>query len=133
MDHTLQVDVTWLQPLVGLIIPILTGVLVKTKASSQIKSLVTLFLGALSGAITTVIANQGSLQPKEFAVGIMLTWITAWSSYNGFYKGSGITKAVQTKTADFGVGKPIEGELYKPDPRLEEEARLIASTPKGGR
>lgn len=129
MDHSLQVDVTWLQPVVGLVIPLLVGLLVKSKASSQTKSFVNLLLSAIGGALATVIANSGSLQPKEFVSGIVATLVTSWSSYNGFYKGAGVTTAIQNKTSDFGVGTPVTSEVIV-DPALAAEAKLLEQTPK---
>ena len=104
MDNTLQVDLTWLNFIVGALIPVLTGAIVKSKASSQFKAYVNLAIGAVSGALITVITNSGQLQPKEFIASIGTTLVVSWGSYNGFYKKTGITDAVQGATGNFGLG-----------------------------
>lgn len=113
MDKTLQVDLTWLNFMVGALIPLLTGLVVKWKASSQLKSIVNLVLSAVAGALTTVIANQGAMKPKEFVAGIAATLVTSWASYGQLWKPSGIADKVAQVSPDFGIGPSSFEEIVE--------------------
>lgn len=104
MDKTYTVPVTYLQPLVGVFIPILVALVMKSRATSQQKAAANAFLVAAMGSLTTVITNKGALRPSEFVWGILVTGITSWASYNGLWKPSGVTDTVQIKTGNVGLG-----------------------------
>lgn len=130
MDKTLQVDMTWLTLVVGAIIPVLTGAVVKWKASSATKAYTNLALSAIGGALVTVVANKGALQLKEFVATIITTLVVSWGSYEGFYKKTGITDKVQMATADLGIGSvpptPVEPEPPFDMDEVEAVRRIVA-------
>ena len=95
-------DLTLLTLLSGVIVPLLVGVLSKINASSVVKSV--LNLGLTAAASLLAVANQTDFDWKVFVVNWSIAWVVSVATYYGFYKPSGVSGAVQEKTAGFGVG-----------------------------
>lgn len=100
----MEFDVQALAFLTGAVIPILVGLLTKLNASARVKSFANAGLSAVSGALMTVIANSGRLVWSEFVTSVGTTWVISIATYYGLYKPSGVSAAVQEKTADVGIG-----------------------------
>ena len=88
-------------------VPLLTGIITKTSASSGAKAVINLLLSAVLGAVATVVAAKGALVWQEFALSIGVAWVVSVSTHYGFWKPTGVTAAVQANTAGLGVGPPL--------------------------
>lgn len=107
MEASATVDLPTWNLLVGVLIPLLVGVLTKKVSSQGLKSVMNFGLSALTGASGAVIANGGNIPDlKAFVYSIAMTWGTAIVSYYGFTKPTGIADTVTEKTKNIGIGKP---------------------------
>lgn len=108
----MQVSVEGLQYL-GVLVPIVTAIVVKARASSGLKALVTLLLSGALGLGQTALDN-GGLISREALVAAGTTWAIAILTYVGFLKPTEIAGGpgglVNIVTQDFGVGKPLSSK-----------------------
>lgn len=95
-------DLTLLTLLSGVLVPLLVGILAKLNASSVVKSV--LNLGLTAAGTLLAVANETDFDWKVFLVNWSVAWVVSVATYYGFYKPSGVSGAVQEKTANFGVG-----------------------------
>lgn len=106
---TLHLDVQVLAFIGGFLLPLLVGLITKQKASSALKAVVLVGLSALSAGITTVVAGGGEVVLKQWLISFAETWITGVATYFGLWRYT-ITPNLQSLTANFGIGKPVEPE-----------------------
>lgn len=87
----------------GVLVPILVGLLTKLNAAASLKSILNAALAAVTGALS---AGQavGGWSFKIFIISWGTTFAVSIASYYGLWKPTGVTGAVQEKTATVGVG-----------------------------
>src|SRR5919205_1589811 len=85
---------------IGFVLPMLTAVLTKRFAGSRIKSLVTLFLTALT-AVVAQATTDGPHDLSYFVQAFFNTFVAAIASYYGFLKPTGITEGLAAATRSF--------------------------------
>lgn len=95
-------DMTLYALLVGVIIPLLVGLLSKLNASTGVKASLNLGLTALGTALVTF--NQIAWDWKAFAINFGVAWAVSVATYYGFYKPTGTAQKVAEATPTFGVG-----------------------------
>lgn len=95
-------DMTLLALLVGVIVPLLVGLLTKVNASPGIKAFFNLGLTALGAALAT--SNQIGFSWKPFAINFGVAWAVSVGSYYGFYKPTGTAAKVANIAPEVGVG-----------------------------
>ena len=114
--------------LVGILIPVITAIITKKVASSQIKAISTLTLTAITATVGTLVGLDGEWAWREFGNAFMSTFVPAIASYYGFWKHSAVTRVVTEKTADFGVlvqRKTLENDTRPDGPGPEDVAAPI--------
>lgn len=95
-------DMTLLALLVGVIVPLLVGLLTKLNASPALKAFFNLGLTALGAALAT--SNQIGFSWKPFAVNFGVAWAVSVGTYYGFYKPTGTAAKVANVAPGVGVG-----------------------------
>lgn len=94
--------------ILGLGLPILVGAVTKANAPSKVKSIVLAGLSAIGGGLSQAITADGSaIISQATLTTIVLTFVTAVASYYGLYKPTGTSAAINARTAEFGIGKPV--------------------------
>ena len=88
--------------LVGVIVPLLVGLLTKLNASPAIKSVLNLGLVALGSALVT--SNQVGFSWKPFLVNLGVGWAVSVGTYYGFYKPTGLAGTVANVAPNTGIG-----------------------------
>lgn len=94
--------------MVGVVIPLMVGVLAKAQASSQVKALLNAGLTGLGGALAAAQLDHWAW--KGFFISWGSTWVMSVGSYYGLLKPSGAAAAVQGATANVGIGKAVSTE-----------------------
>lgn len=110
-DYTTPANVVII---VGLFIPVLTNLITKQVASSQVKSLTTLVLSIVAATIGVLVGDDGNWALREFGNAFLSTFIPAIASYYGFWKHSSLNAAVGTKSANFGLTGSRSGSHAAP-------------------
>lgn len=96
-------SVTALQIVLYTVLPVLTGVVTKEVASARVKAIVLMVLTAVATLIIAAVQNDGLFTDEsllQFVTGL----VVGIATYLGVWKPIGVTEAVNTKTASFGVG-----------------------------
>lgn len=97
-----MIDITWVQLVVAVVIPLVVGIVTKEVTSASVKAVVLAAISAISGIATAYINSKGVI--SEAALQDAITYfIVAVGTYYGFFKPTGVTAAVQSKTANFGI------------------------------
>lgn len=101
-------DPYWLTLIISVFLPMIVALVTKQVASGAVKSLVLLALSALTGTLTSIGASGDStFDLKSAAVTTVVSFITAVGFHYGLLNNINVTGtdgAIQTKTADFGIG-----------------------------
>lgn len=97
-----MIDLTWLQLIVAVVIPLLVGIVTKEVTSQGVKAVVLAALAAVAGLATAYIDSKGVLS-KDALQNAVTYFIVAVGSYYGFLKPTGISAKVQSKTSNFGL------------------------------
>ena len=97
------VEIQYLSALIGVIIPLLVGLLTKLEASPGVKAIANALLSAITGVVTQIIETGGTFIPSEAIVAVLLTWVVSVATYYGLWKPTHASEVVQLKTAKFGV------------------------------
>lgn len=100
-------DPYWLTFIISVFLPMVVALVTKQFASGMVKSLVLLFLSAVTGTLTSIAADNGTFELKAAVVATIVSFITAVGFHFGLLKGINVTGsagAIQTKTASFGFG-----------------------------
>jgi hypothetical protein len=103
-QHIVEVDVSALNFVAGLVVPLLVALLAKWHAPSGLKSVLNLLLSAIAGAVTIAIQADGKIVPSEWITGMGMTWLTSIVSYYGLWKPTNVASVVGLKTRNVGVG-----------------------------
>lgn len=82
----IEIDLQWLNLLIGTLLPILVALVTKQHASPRAKALTLLFLSVLGGALTGIRDNGGSFELDVTLVNFAVTYITAVATYYGLWK-----------------------------------------------
>lgn len=109
-DTLVQLDISWLNVVVGLVIPLLVALLTKSKASSGLKASLNLLLSAIGGVVMAAVQNDGKFLVSEAAVGILTVWLPSIVSYVGLWKPTKVAPALAAATANVGVGGSLPTE-----------------------
>ena len=79
-----HIDMLYLVPLVGTILPILVALVTKKVASPSVKGVVLALLSALGGLGTAAIADAGAIS-KEAFVNAFVMWVVGVATYFGLW------------------------------------------------
>lgn len=101
---TVQLDVTTLNMLAGVVIPLLVGLVTKISASSAVKAMTNAVLSAIGGGIAIALEAHGAVNLKTWIMSIGVTFITSAATYYGFWKPTTVAPTIQEKTRNVGIG-----------------------------
>ena len=87
----------------GFFLSLVTAVITKKMASSQVKSFVTLTLAVVLAVLATLVGNDGEWDFRGFGNAFLTAYLPAIGAYYGLWKHNAVTRALTEKTADFGV------------------------------
>jgi small basic protein len=97
-----MIDITWVQLIVAVVIPLVVGIITKEVTSPGIKAIVLAALAAVAGLATAYIDSNGVFSQQALQDAVTY-FIVAVGSYYGLLKPTGVTAAVQQKTSNFGL------------------------------
>lgn len=112
VEGSTQIDTATISILLGVVIPIVVGIVTKIDAAPGLKAVLNALLSAITGALNLVLTNEGALVWREFVTSIALAWLVSVATYYGLWKPTGVAGTVATATARVGIGSP---------PRMETE------------
>jgi chromate transport protein ChrA len=110
VNTVIEVDVAALAMLAGTIIPLLTGLLTKLKASSQVKALVAAVLSIAAGVVTELQMGDGKSTLAALVVAGLAAYTTSGVSYTNLWKPIGAAETVANIIPLHGIGKAVEVE-----------------------
>lgn len=105
--EVIQVDVVALSFVVGVVIPMIVGLVTKARASSALKAILNALLSAVAGYAIVAIKADGAIDLYAALIGIGMTWVTSVGTHTGLLKPAGVTGAdgaIQRSTANVGLG-----------------------------
>jgi hypothetical protein len=105
----LNIDPQVLSYILGIVFPIIVGIVTKATAPAWVKALTLTVLSTIGGFLSQAITENGHVDLKRVFVSTVTVFVVGVATHFGLWKPSevtGSTGKVQTKTADFGVGKP---------------------------
>lgn len=89
--------------LVGIVLPLLTGVITKIGAGSALKAATNAVLSVVAGVITNLAVNpQIDVQAVLFS--IALAFVSSVATYHSLWVPTDVVRKVQVSTANFGLG-----------------------------
>lgn len=98
-----MIDLSWLELLVAVVLPLVVAVVTKEVRSSGLKAVVLAALAAVSAALTAVIASDGVLTEATLQAGVEY-FLVAVASYYGLWKPTGVAPTVAEKTDAVHIG-----------------------------
>lgn len=98
-----MIDLSWLELLVAVVLPLAVAVVTKEVRSSGLKAVVLAALAAVSAAVTAVVANDGVLTEATIQAAFEY-FLIAVGTYYGFWKHTGVPQAVAQKTDAVHIG-----------------------------
>ena len=98
-----MIDLSWLQLLVAVVLPIVVAVVTKEVRSSGLKAVALAALATVSAVLTAVIDNSGVLTEATLQAGVEY-FLIAVASYYGFWKPTGVAPVVAERTDAIHVG-----------------------------
>lgn len=108
MNITIHPDTQLIAILVGIALPLVTGVVTKLWAGSAVKAVANAVLIVVSGVLVSLQSEpEKGLALYDTLYAIALAAVSSWASWHGWWRPSGIGPAVQESTADFGIGAPV--------------------------
>lgn len=87
-----------------IVVPFVAAFITKRAASGQFKSVVLFALSCISGAVSTVLLNDGE-RWQAYVLAILYSAAIAFVTHY-----TGVSDTVERKTASFGLGKPAYTE-----------------------
>lgn len=97
----LEVDLsTVLSACVGVILPVLVGIVTKKLTSPAVQAVLLAFFAAVSGFLSQWLAAINGGAPFSWQVAAftwLMTFVTAVATHYGFWKPTGVSSAVQSK------------------------------------
>jgi hypothetical protein len=92
--------------LVGIVLPLVTGVVTKLGAGSAVKAVANAVLAVVTGVLVSLASEpEKGLALYDTLYAIALAAVSSWASYAGLWKPTGTAGALQQGTANFGIGK----------------------------
>lgn len=128
MDQVIQVDVAALAFVAGTIIPLVTALAAKLRASSQVKSIITFALSMATGAVVYLQANEGRVTWQGLVTSLVATYLAAGTTYQNLWKPTGAAEAVANIAPDAGVGKPLPAAEMAVSPTPENIQGVVEET-----
>ncbi len=102
---TIHPDTQLISILVGLGLPLVTGVVTKLRAGSAVKAVANAVLIVVTGILVSLTQEpEKGLALYDTLYAIAFAGISSWASFLGFWKPTGIAGAVQSSTAELGFG-----------------------------
>lgn len=89
--------------LIGVVIPVLVGIITKANASAALKAVTLLFLEGLNGVLVEWVATPGGFDWRGALFGAFIAWISGVAAYYGLLRHT-VTLPVANATARFGLG-----------------------------
>lgn len=107
MNQVIQVDVTAVAFIAGTIIPLLTALLTKARASSRVKSACTLVLSLATGVTAYLTLHDGRTTWQGLVTAAVGVYLAAGTTYQNAWKPLGTAAAVANLAPDAGLGEPV--------------------------
>ncbi len=101
--NSVHIEMIYLVPLVGTILPILVALVTKKVASSGVKGVLLAFLSALTGLGTAALGTSGAIS-KEAFINAFIAWVVAVATYYGLWDNVGVTEKVADVAPNTGIG-----------------------------
>lgn len=114
--EVIQLDLTALNFLGGVFIPLLVAVLTRSSASRGLKAVLNALLSLAAGLVATAIATDGLLE-MQTVVSVGITWVTSVATYYGLLKPSGVAPLLADATKNFGLGTASSSSGDPPNAR----------------
>lgn len=92
--------------ILGILIPLFTGVVTKKIAAQGTKAVVTLIASILLGSIAYLVTADGGYDWRGFVNSFLNAFVPAIASYYGLWKPTGLAGTVANATANVGIGRP---------------------------
>lgn len=104
VTHVVQVPPAALSYGLGFVVPVLTAILVKSKAPAALKAITNAVLVCVAGLLAMAIKSNGAIDLYVGGVAIAEAAVASWASYYGFWKPTGIAPSLHEGTGAFGIG-----------------------------
>jgi hypothetical protein len=98
----MEVDVSLLQVIVSMVLPLVVGIVIKQVAHPAVKSIALAFLSAIAAIATAGLSSNGTIGTQTI-VEAVIGFIIAVGTYYGLWKPTGIAGTVNTATENFGI------------------------------
>lgn len=122
--QSVTLDLGLLSKLVGVLLPLLVGLVTKKRAPAWLKAVLLALLAAVAGVITDAISNGGTIVVKQAIDAGLTAWVLGVGSYYGLHKPAGIAAAVQNVAPNVGIGAASPPpEARPPAPRQRAAAK----------
>lgn len=89
---------------IGSVVPLVTAVAARLKASSPVKALLNLVLCIAGGVLAAFQANPGGLTWLQIAQAVIATYLASGVTYSHLWKPTGVAPAIQRATRSVGIG-----------------------------
>lgn len=131
--HYIELDVSMLNRVVALFLPLLVALVTKKVTSQGLKSSLLFVFSAIAGLATTMIQADGRIPVAQVIDAMLTTLVTAVAVYYGLWKPTGIAGSITEKTANFGIGSPPGPVMETADKGQEDvgaaQAEILADGP----
>lgn len=98
--------------ILGVLIPLITGILTKVTTPAWVKAVGTIILSGIAGLINVSLVDGGGAVISQSAfVSAVLTFIVAVATYAGFWRPTGVTSSPVTHVDENGVLVTEPGKL----------------------
>lgn len=104
VEQKVHLDVGILTFIIGVLLPLLTGLVTKANASPKLKALTLLSLSLIASAVQYLISVNGVVNLRTFLANFAVTWLIAISTYFGFTKPTGAAAKAQNVAPNIGLG-----------------------------
>jgi hypothetical protein len=108
VSPTVTIDQYWLTFLIAVVLPAAVALVTSRLASGGVKAIVLIFLSALNGWLTSLMATDGTFELKAAVIGFFVSFITAVASHFGLLNSSvlGITgkDGIIQRNVPVGIG-----------------------------
>lgn len=112
MPASVQFDTAAIAALVSLFIPLLVSLVTKRTAADSVKALVNMAAVALTAVIALAVnPGLGEVTLTLIINTLVISLVASITAYKGVWKPTGVTDAIEDKTANVGIGSVIEPEL----------------------
>lgn len=102
---TITISALVVQLVVSTLVPLVVGIVTKVNAPSSVKALTMIVVNAASALVVTSTQADGTAVISSTALLFaILGVVQSAATYLGVWKPLGVAQAVQSKTANFGIG-----------------------------